>query len=166
MVAPNITVTAPTPIPAEQGSPSPDVALIETFNSQLREAKLEALGVLQNLLYLDSDKDIAIHTQKRLAATAILRVKELKPPKLPREPRVKSAKPKRTPSPMPRSLSSLDTAALNELAHRAFAPESDFRPMDKIRLARQIATEHARQARAEMKAQRAQARASLRRPDS
>lgn len=166
MVAPNNTATVSTPTTPEQGSALPDAVSVESFNSQLQVAKLEALAVLQNLLYLDSDKDIAIHTQRRLAATAILRTKELKPPKAPREPRVKPVRPERDSSPMPRSLKSLDAAALTALAHRAFAPDSDFRAMDKIRLARHLAFEQARQARTQMKAQRAQARALLHKPDS
>lgn len=151
---------------ATQAPVAPTAEFIEAFNAQLREAKTEALNVLVAIMRIDTDKDIAIRTQQRLAATAILRVKELKPPKPPREPRVKRAKPEHPASPMPRSLKSLDTPALIELAHRAFAADSDFRPMDKIRLARHLAFEQARQARVEMRARCDAARALRRKPES
>lgn len=163
---------------------APTAEFIEAFNAQLREAKAEALSVIVTILRLDTDKDLAIRTQQRLAATAILRVKELKPPKPPREPRTSRPlshfmgedRPRRQPrsgegglrasSPMPRSLKSLAPAALIALAERAFAPDSGFRAMDQLRLARHVALEHASQQRAEMSAQRAQARAMRRKPET
>ncbi len=179
MVATN-TPTEPVPSAAPTAPTAPTAEFIAAFNAQLREAKAEALSVLVTILRLDTDKDLAIRTQQRLAATAILRVKELKPPKPPRvskplsravgedklRRKPESGEGKSNSNTLPRSLKSLDTTALTALAHQAFGPDSEFRAMDKIRLARHLAFEEARQARAEMKTQRAQARALLRRPDS